>query len=178
MHALFTLYYEGTIIFLHYVLKVLLTKICKTATRFFIYCRFYQLLHQQILFFKFLELHSALFEKKIFVTNFPFSSDYLKPPPPQQPKSTNRDKSFMSMLHNLSRFLKIIMLWKNQNSRSELMLQPNYNPRVVIFYKPSHNVYLWQKNFYRNHLIQYRHLQMARISFVLVGKMFYQTKAY
>ena len=63
-----------------------------------------------IIFHKFLELHSALSEKKISVTNFPFLSDYLKPRPPQQPKSTNRDKSFLSMLHNLSRFLKIIML--------------------------------------------------------------------
>ena len=37
-----------------------------------------------IIFHKFLELHSTLSEKKIFVTNFPYLMDSLKPltPPP------------------------------------------------------------------------------------------------
>ena len=33
-----------------------------------------------IIFHTFLELHSTLFEKKIFVSNFPFLMDSLKPP--------------------------------------------------------------------------------------------------
>ena len=35
-----------------------------------------------IIFHKFLKLHSALSERKIFVTNFPFLTESLKPPPP------------------------------------------------------------------------------------------------
>ena len=34
-----------------------------------------------IIFHKFLELHSTLSEKKIFVANFPFLTDSLKPRP-------------------------------------------------------------------------------------------------
>ena len=42
-----------------------------------------------IIFHKFLELHSALSEKKIFVTNFPFLTDSLKPQPPHPLNSQN-----------------------------------------------------------------------------------------
>ena len=34
------------------------------------------------------------------------------------------------------------------------------------------------KNFYRSHSMQYPHFYLARISFVTVGKMLYQTAAY
>ena len=52
-----------------------------------------------IIFYKLLELHASLSEKKIFVTNFPFLTDSLKPPhPPYRPKSAKRDKGFLSML--------------------------------------------------------------------------------
>ena len=66
------------------VSKVLLIKICKIQLAdLFISCCFYYVLPQQISFFhKFLELHSILSEKKIFVTNFPFLTDSLKPPHP------------------------------------------------------------------------------------------------
>ena len=51
-----------------------------------------------IIFLKFLELHSTVSEKNIFITNFPFLTDLLRPPTPLQPKSTKHDKSFLSML--------------------------------------------------------------------------------
>ena len=67
MHAVYTVFY---------VLEVFLTKIC-----------FYLLFllaftSANIIFHKFLKLHSALSEKNIFVTNFPFLTDLLKPPNP------------------------------------------------------------------------------------------------
>ena len=52
-----------------------------------------------IIFYKLLELHTSLSEKKIFVTNFPFLTDSLKPPHPltgQNPLSVT--KVFLSML--------------------------------------------------------------------------------
>ena len=71
-----------------------------------------------MIFHKFLELHSKSFEKKkMFVTNFPFLTDSLKPPLPpppppiiSPPQSAKRDKGFLSMLPKLSWFFKIIML--------------------------------------------------------------------
>ena len=65
---------------------------------------------------------------------------------------------------------------------AELILQSNFNPRVVVFIQAlelrlAKNVYLWYDNFCRSHSVQYRHLQMARISFVVVGKTLYQTIA-
>ena len=46
-----------------------------------------------MIFHKFLELHSTLSEKKIFVTSFPFLTDSLKPS-----KSAKCDKCFLLML--------------------------------------------------------------------------------
>ena len=46
-----------------------------------------------IIFYKLLELHASLSEKKIFVTNFPFLTDSLKPPHPltgQNPLSVTK----------------------------------------------------------------------------------------
>ena len=40
-----------------------------------------------IIFYKFLELHSKLSEKKIFITIFPFLTDSLKPPYPLMAKT-------------------------------------------------------------------------------------------
>ena len=54
-----------------------------------------------IIFLTFLELHSTLSEKKIFVTNFIFLKDSLKPTTPLRPKlqkSTKRDESFLLIL--------------------------------------------------------------------------------
>ena len=62
--------------FLHYILSFEGTSyknLYDRATRSFIQYCFYQLLHQQVSFFhKFLELHSTLSEKSIFIMNFPF----------------------------------------------------------------------------------------------------------
>ena len=56
----------------------------------------HQLLHQWI---SFVELHSTLSEKKDFRHKFSFLTDSLKlPQPPQWPKSTKHNKSFLSML--------------------------------------------------------------------------------
>ena len=71
------------------VLKVLPVKILRyakkdTATISFISCCFYWLLHQQvyIIFHKFLEIHSTLFEKKVFVRFYVFNRFTQAPPPP------------------------------------------------------------------------------------------------
>ena len=70
------------------VLKVLLIKICKIhlADLLFlvVFISFYISRYQ--FFYKCLELHSTLSEKKIFVSNFPFLTDPLKPPTPLTPK--------------------------------------------------------------------------------------------
>ena len=54
--------------------------------------------------------HSALSERKIFVTNFPFLTESLKPPsqphPLKQPKSTKRDKGFLLILPNEGDFVQ------------------------------------------------------------------------
>ena len=66
-----------------------------------------------IIFYEFLELNSTLSEKNNFVTNFLFLTDSLKLPHlhplnTEQPKSTNRDKSFLSMLSDLLQFLRLL----------------------------------------------------------------------
>ena len=67
--------------FLHCIsqlLRVLLKKnLWDTATRSFI-CFVLHFTPADIIFHRFLELHSTLSEKKIFVTNFPFLTDSLK----------------------------------------------------------------------------------------------------
>ena len=59
------------------ILKVLLD----TATRSFVSCFLLAFTLADIIFYKFLELHSPLSERKIFVTNCPFLTDLLEPPP-------------------------------------------------------------------------------------------------
>ena len=44
-------------------------------------CKIHKTISADMIFQKFLELHSTLSEKKIFVTNFPFLMDSLKPHP-------------------------------------------------------------------------------------------------
>ena len=52
-----------------------------TATRSFIFCFFIlAFTSADIIFHKFSELHATKSEKKIFVGNFPFLTDSLKPP--------------------------------------------------------------------------------------------------
>ena len=88
---------------------------------------------------KFSEIHSTLSEKKIFVTNFPFLTDSLKPQPPhplnsQSPLSLTKVFCQCSLTyHGFSRLLCYDDARKNQNSRAELILQSNFNPRVVVF---------------------------------------------
>ena len=68
------------------VLKVLLIKICKIQSLdlsfLIVFISFYISRYH---FPQFSELHSTFSEKKIFVTNFPFLTDSLKPPPPPPP---------------------------------------------------------------------------------------------
>ena len=73
IHALFTLFQ---------VLKVPLIKICKIQHSHHIFYFLLFLLNftsADIIFHKFLELHSTFSEKKISVMNFPFLTDSLKP---------------------------------------------------------------------------------------------------
>ena len=77
------------------VLKVLLIKICKIEPPgplfIVVFISFYN-----IIFHKFLELHSTLSEKKIFITNFPLLTDSLKPPNPLNgQKSLSMTKVFV-----------------------------------------------------------------------------------
>ena len=59
------------------VLKVLLIKICKIQSLDLLFLFLLAFTSADIIFHKFLELHSKLSEKKIFVTNFPFLTDSL-----------------------------------------------------------------------------------------------------
>ena len=79
------------------VLKVLLIKICNGYSHQIFYFLLFllALASVDIISHKFSELHSTLSEKKIFVTNFPFLTDSLKPPS-QQPKSAKRNKSLVN----------------------------------------------------------------------------------
>ena len=84
------------------VLKVPLIKICKIQPPHLLFLVVFVLLaftSADIIFHKFLELHSTLSEKN-FITSFPFLTDSLKPPTPLTTKihKTKRDKSFLSML--------------------------------------------------------------------------------
>ena len=58
------------------VLKVLLKKFARFSHQIFYFLLFYI----SFSIHKFLELHSTLSEKKIFVTIYPFLTDLLKPP--------------------------------------------------------------------------------------------------
>ena len=96
------------------VLKVLLIKICKIQSLdllfLVVFISFY------ISRYHFSQVFRTSFNiiwKKDFLTNFPFLTASLKPPPPppEQPKSAKHEKVFLSMLHILPWFFKIIMLW-------------------------------------------------------------------
>ena len=64
------------------VLKVLLIKICKIQSLDLLFLFvFISFSISRYHFYKFLELHSTLSEKKI-ITNFPFLTDSFKPTPP------------------------------------------------------------------------------------------------
>ena len=64
-----------------------------------------------IIFHKFLELQSTLSEKKKdFHQKVSFFNGFTQTLTPPTPKSGKPHKSFLSMLPNLSRFFKIIML--------------------------------------------------------------------
>ena len=71
--------------FVFQVLKVLLIKICKMQPLggrdllFLVYIDVLDFTSANIIFHKYLELHSTLSEKKTFVTNFAFLTDLLKP---------------------------------------------------------------------------------------------------
>ena len=64
------------------VLKKLLIKSCKNSHQIFSLLFLLAFTSANIIFQKFLELHSTLSEKKIFVMNFPFLTDSIKPLPP------------------------------------------------------------------------------------------------
>ena len=66
-------------------LEVLLIKICKIQPLGLSFSLAFTL--TDIIFYKFLKLHSALSERKIFVTNFPFLTESLNPHPPPPPPS-------------------------------------------------------------------------------------------
>ena len=61
-----------------------------------------------ITFHKFLKLHSALSEEKIFITNFPFLMDSLKPPPPTSTLPLSESKVIcrqsLKLQHELSTY--------------------------------------------------------------------------
>ena len=73
------------------VLKVILTKNCTISHQIFYFLLFYISFYisRHHFFHKFLELPSALSEKKIFVTNFPFLMNSIKPPTIQPLNSQN-----------------------------------------------------------------------------------------
>ena len=77
------------------VLKVLLYENLQVRYSHQIFCFLLLLLaftSSDIIFHTFLELHSTLSEKKIFVTNFPFLKDSLKPPTPLKVTSATKQQ--------------------------------------------------------------------------------------
>ena len=189
-----------TFCILFQVRKVLVIKFVRYSHQIFYFLLFLlAFTSANIIFHKFLELHSTLSEKKIFVLNFPFLTDSLKPPPPTQlpPPPLNSQnrlsvaKAFCQCsltYHGFPRLLCYDDARKNQTAKQQSILQSNFNPRIVVFTHAksclSHWIQVSQKRLfmvgklYRGHSIQYRHLQMARISFAVIGKILYQTKAY
>ena len=85
------------------VLKVLLIKCCKNSHQIFYFLLFLlAFTSADIIFHKVLELHPTLSEKKIFVTNFPFLMDSLKPPQPlidEKPLSSTKVFLPGSLIH-------------------------------------------------------------------------------
>ena len=78
-----TALWYGLIVF--QVLKVLLKKIVRYCHQIFVLFLFVFIsffTSAGIIFVKFLELHSTISAKNIFVTNFPFLTDSLRPCPP------------------------------------------------------------------------------------------------
>ena len=69
------------------ILKALLIKLFKIQSLDLLFLMSFLLAitSADIIFHKFLELHSTLSEKKNFITNFPFLTDTLKPPPTPEP---------------------------------------------------------------------------------------------
>ena len=133
------------------------TKICKIQSLdllfLVIFISFY--ITSADIFNKFLELHSTLSEKKIFVTNFPFLTDSLNtqppgppPPPPsfqhthhhhhQNPLSVTKVFcQYSKPYHGFSRSLCYDDARKDYNSRAKLILQSNFNSRFSLSsYKP------------------------------------------
>ena len=98
------------------VLKVLLIKICKIQSLDLLFLAvsvsFY------ISRYHFSQVFRTSFNivwKKDFHHKFSFLNGFTQtrsPPPPYQPKSAKRDKSFLSMLPNLSWFFKITLWWR------------------------------------------------------------------
>ena len=90
IHALFKLYFK-------FILKVLLRKICKTQPpdRLFLVV-FISLYISRYHFSQIFRTSSTLSEKKLFVTNFPFLIDSLRPPTPngQNPLAKSVTTSF------------------------------------------------------------------------------------
>ena len=77
------------------VLKVLLIKICKIQSLYLLF---------------FVDFISFYISRYYFCHKFSFFNGFTQTPPspPSQPKSTKHDKTFLSMLPNLSQFF---MLW-------------------------------------------------------------------
>ena len=92
------------------VLKVLLIKICKIEPPDLLLIVLISFYITEIIFHKFLEIHSTLFGKKIFVTIFPFFNRFTNPHPLNSQKSTKRDKSFLLMLPALTLLLTLLPL--------------------------------------------------------------------
>ena len=99
------------------VLNIYLLKICKIEPPdllfLFIFIRFY--ISWYIIFDKFLELHSILSAKKVFIKYFLFLTDSLKPPRPRPPStpSAKCDESFFVDAPSLVQFcLAFIFLAK------------------------------------------------------------------
>ena len=119
------------------VLKVLLIKICKIQSLDLLFL---------VVFISFYISRYHFFTqnylKKIFVTNFPFLRDSLDPTPlpPTHPLNSRNPLSVRkvffqcSLTYNgFSRLLCCDDPRKTKNSRSELISQFNFNPRVVFF---------------------------------------------
>ena len=152
------------------VLKVLLIKIWKIQSLDLLFLVVFIGFYISRFFAQVFGTSFNIIWKKDFCHKFSFfdgfTTSHHHPLNQQNPLSVT---SFLSMLpptyHGFSRLLCYDDTRKNQNSRTEQILQSNFNPwvslssyRLALGLRQAKNVYFWLENFYRSHSMQCQHL--------------------
>ena len=120
------------------ILKVLLIKICKMQSLdLLFYVVFISFYISRYHFSQVFRTSSNIIWKKDFLHKFFYFNGltypHLHPRNSQSPLSMTKFSSMSLIYHGFSRLLCYHDVTKNKNSRAELILQLNFNPRVVVF---------------------------------------------